>query len=240
MSTFEPSEEHHDLDAGFPRIPGPSYRRTPQDRYHRATKLVTGALVAAALLPLTLTARGPQTPSPALPAPVRFTALAVNMGTAPDLNMRASQSPVDITVERWSTDEERERFYTALGQSPDRLLSAFQDAKRVGFIRTPDQLGYDLKYARETAAAGGGMRVVIATDRPLGFWEVAHQTRTSEYPFTVIELRIDQTGKGEGKMSLATKITTENDHTIALENYLSEPVQLQDVKIAKTPKALKN
>jgi hypothetical protein len=172
-----------------------------------------------------------------LPTPVRFTALAVNMGTAPDLRTRAAQSPVDITVERWSTDEEREHFFTVLGQSPDKLLDAFQGAKRVGFIKTPDQLGYDLKYAREIADAGGATRVVIATDRPLGFWEIAHQTRTADYPFTVIELRIDATGHGEGKMSIATKITTEKDHTIALENYMSEPVQLQDVKIAKSPKS---
>jgi hypothetical protein len=199
--------------------------------FGRTTRLLSGLLVACSLLPLTLVAHAPQ--QPAMPTPVRFTALAVNMGTAPDLRMRASQSPVDITVERWSTDEEREHFFTALGQSPDTLLNAFQDAKRVGYLRTPDQLGYDLKYARQMPAAGGGTRVVLATDRPLGFWELANQTRTSEYPFTVIELRLDQTGKGEGKMSVATKITTEKDHTIVLENYLSEPVQLQDLKVAK-------
>jgi hypothetical protein len=222
MHSFEPSK-----DQNFE----PTYGRTPVLPYHRTTRWLSAGLIAAAMLPLTLLAHAPQ--QPLMPTPVRFTALAINMGTAPDLRTRASQSPVDITVERWSTDEERERYFTALGQSPDKLLSAFQDAKRVGTIKTPDQLGYDLKYAREIPDAGGGVRVVIATDRPLGFWEIANQTRTADYPFTVIEIHLDQTGKGEGKMSIATKITTEKDHTIALENYLSEPVQLQDVKVAK-------
>lgn len=228
MRTSKPSdvESFDRASRTMARYPG-----TSVPAFGRTTRVLSGLLVACSLLPLTLVAHAPQ--QPAMPTPVRFTALAVNMGTAPDLRSRASQSPVDITVERWSSDEEREHFFTVLGQSPDKLLSAFQDAKRVGYLRTPDQLGYDLKYARQMPAAGGGTRVVIATDRPLSFWEVANQTRTSEYPFTVIELRLDQTGKGEGKMSVATKITTEKDHTIALENYLSEPVQLQDVKVAK-------
>ena len=40
-------------------------------------------------------------------------------------------------------------------------------------------------------------------------------------------------GKGVGKASIATKITQQNDGTIELENFSSEPVRLNDVHKVK-------
>jgi hypothetical protein len=51
----------------------------------------------------------------------------------------------------------------------------------------------------------GGERVVLVTDRRIGFWEAANQPRLIDYPFTVIELHLNRDGEGEGKMSIATK-----------------------------------
>lgn len=36
-----------------------------------------------------------------------------------------------------------------------------------------------------TALEDGGRDVVIATDRPIGFWEATARPRTIDYPFTV-------------------------------------------------------
>lgn len=46
----------------------------------------------------------------------------------------------------------------------------------------------------------GGERVVLVTDRRIGFWEAANQPRSIDYPFTVIELRLQADGEGEGKI----------------------------------------
>jgi hypothetical protein len=51
-----------------------------------------------------------------------------------------------------------------------------------------------------------------------------------------MELRIDKSGKGEGKMAIATKISFDKKkNTMELENYSSEPVRLNNltVKVAK-------
>ena len=81
----------------------------------------------------------------------------------------------------------------------------------------------------------GGERVILATDRPLGFFESANQLRTVGYPFTIIELRLNPQGEGEGKMSFATKIIADKESgTIVLENYGIQPVLLQAVKREKT------
>jgi len=47
----------------------------------------------------------------------------------------------------------------------------------------------------------------------------------------VIEMRINRDGVGEGKMSIATKITLDKDKKmLELENYGTQPVLLQNVK----------
>ena len=50
------------------------------------------------------------------------------------------------------------------------------------------------------------------------------------YPFTIIQMRVDAHGKGEGKMSVATRVTTAGN-TIVLENYDAQPVLLAYVTV---------
>jgi len=161
-------------------------------------------------------------------APERFTAMAVNMGSPG----RAAAGTVEIAVERWSTDAERARLITTLLENgPEKLLDTLQDLPRVGYIRTPTSLAYDLHYSRKFSLPDGGERVILATDRYIGFWEASNRPRSIDYPFTVIELHINPDGQGEGKMSLATKIDVDKEHsTIVLENYQTQPVLLQSVR----------
>ena len=72
------------------------------------------------------------------------------------------------------------------------------------------------------------------TDRRIGFWEASNQPRSIDYPFTVIELRLNRDGEGEGKMSLATKIIADKENNIVtLENYDIQPVMLNNVRREK-------
>lgn len=158
----------------------------------------------------------------------RFTALAVNMSNVG----RPGASTVEIVVDRWSTDAERDRLLTVLlEQGPDKLLDVLRKMRRVGYFRTPNSIGYDLRYALRTPLPDGGERIVLATDRRIGFWEAVNRPRSIDYPFTWIELRLNANGEGEGKLSIATKITAEKEsRTIVLEDYANQPVQLTTVK----------
>ena len=71
---------------------------------------------------------------------------------------------------------------------------------------------------------------MIATDRPIGFWEATRGTRTLDYPFTVIQMEINADGRGKGTLSYATKVTQEKEG-IVLENFASQPVMLNDIKV---------
>ena len=147
-----------------------------------------------------------------------------------------STSTIELVVNRWSTEAERNRLLTTLlEKGADKLLDALQDMPKVGYIRNPTGLGWDLHYAQNRPLPDGGEQVVIATDRPLGFVETANQLRTLDYPVTVIELRLNRDGEGEGKLSVATKIVADKDNgLIVLENYGTQPVMLTNVKREKT------
>ena len=171
---------------------------------------------------------GPAVSGQTIGAPERFTALAVNMGSPGP----AGASTVEMAVERWTSDADRERLMNILmEQGPEKLLDALQKMPRVGYIRTPNSIGYDLHFAHKTPLPDGGERVVLATDRYITFWEAANRPRSVDYPFTVIELHINSNGEGEGKMSLATKVMADpKTKTIVLENYATQPVLLQSVR----------
>ena len=158
----------------------------------------------------------------------RYTAMAVNMG---DVG-RPGAGTVQIVVNRWSTDGERDRLLAILlDKGPAPLLDALHDSPVAGYIRTPNSLAYDLHYARKTPGEDGGDRVVLATDRRIEFWEVMRQSRTLDYPFLVIEIHFNSDGVGEGKLSLATKIVADKkSNQIVLENYGTQPVMLKSVR----------
>jgi hypothetical protein len=154
-----------------------------------------------------------------------FTAAAVNTSNG-------GTGTVELVIERWSTEAERDRLLMALAdQGQDKLLGTLQKMPRVGYIRMDAGLGYDLHYAYRTPGEDGGDRVVLATDRPIGFWEAANRPRSIDYPFTVIELRTNGDGDGEGKLSLATRVTADRSgRNVTLENYDTQPVLLQGVR----------
>jgi hypothetical protein len=186
-------------------------------------------VVVASMFLGSLGAVAAQRPNEALP--LRLSAFAVGTGgprTAP------VASRVDITISRWSGTEETKRLLTTLKEKgPEALLEAVRDAKSVGTIQTPGNLAYDLRYAEQEMLGDGIRRIVLITDRPISMWEAVNRPRSFDYPFTMIELRLNDRGEGEGKLNLATRIDISGTgRTIQLENYDTQPIHLNEVRRA--------
>jgi hypothetical protein len=161
----------------------------------------------------------------------RLTAFAVDMS-----NMAGARntSTVDIVINRWTTDAERDRLAGALRENgADGLLRDLRKVKEVGRISGDGRLVYPLRFARETPLPSGGRRILIGTDRNISFLEIVNQPRTVNYPFMVIDIRLGADGKGEGKLMPVAKITEDRDHIVEIENYASEPVRLMSVQSKK-------
>jgi len=165
-------------------------------------------------------------------------AFAINMSNiATGANAR-----VDITINSWSTPEEREQLImTMIEKGSGALLKALQKSSvkgrfRIPTARPPDphhlSLGLDIRYAWQVPRPDGGKRIVLALDRYIGFAEARNQPRSIDYPFSLIQIHVDANGKGEGKMAVATKIDFDKEKKqIELENYASEPVRLNNLTV---------
>jgi hypothetical protein len=158
--------------------------------------------------------------------PEDFTAVAV-----PGSDVVSDAGTVLMSLDRWSTAAEHLTLARTLEKGPSAVLDELRNMRPVGTIRTPGSPGYDLRYARQTTADNGGRRIVLATDRPIEFWEACQRPRLGDdSPFTVIQMHIDAEGRGTGTLSIATKIRAYDDiSSIALEDLASCRVMLTDI-----------
>jgi hypothetical protein len=170
--------------------------------------------------------------------PLRFEAFAVQM-------QGGMAGMVTITIERWTTDEERNALVGLLAnttlreQDQEKLVKALQDIKeRAGFLNTPNSMGWDIKYAYQNQLPDGGRQVVVVTDKPVSFFAASRNTRTMDYAFTLIEMRFPKgSDKGEGKLLGQTSLSVK-DGKLQIEIYGQEPTRLTQIT-EKNPKVKK-
>ena len=139
------------------------------------------------------------------------------------------------------------------------LTAAIGRAPTLGYIWTNDVTGYSIKYAYHASLPDGSERIILATDRRLGAYSQAWKPLGAEvsakaaapvgaaaspkaaftdYEFTLVEIRLDASGMGEGKTSLTTSVVADNAaKTVALDNYAATPATLQKVEKLKVQRS---
>jgi hypothetical protein len=153
-----------------------------------------------------------------------FTAFAI------DIEQGARSGRLEIAIERWSTEAERQKLLQAMHHyEQGELLNVLRGLDEVGHIRTPMALRYPLRVAIETPMEEGGRRILVATDRPISFAEFWHQPRTMDYPFLVAELRLKPDDTGEGRLSSPAQVRRVGD-TILVDEFAAQPVRLEQVR----------
>jgi hypothetical protein len=196
------------------------------------------ASVAAALL-VSLPARpaAHQADQPTATDKVTITGWALNMSNV----ATGTNQTIQITIDRWSTPAQRQLLIdTFMQKKQDGLLRELEKQPRLGRFNFPGymgpdpnnvmRLGTDINYARSIMGEDGGRRIVIITPRVIGFREQTNRPRTYDYPFTLFEMRFDKAGRGEGRMAYGARIDFDKKkNQIALENYSSEPVRLNNL-----------
>ena len=160
-------------------------------------------------------------------------------------NPAAPGSRIEIMIERWSTDEERDNLReTLLQRGPGALLSALQKVLKrpAGVVVIPGIPGAGARvrtrqarnalFARDIKTAKG-RQVIIATDQYLAFGEPT-KAWPSDYKFTLLDIRFGPDGKGVGKLAPPAKVVYNKEtKIIELENYGAQPARLTEVTSSK-------
>ena len=95
-------------------------------------------------------------------------------------------------------------------------------------------MGWDIHYARQETLSDGSRRIVIATDRPMAFWELWNRPRSADYQYTLAEIRLGPDGKGRGTLVPAARVEYDDiTNTIEVENFDQQPIRLTQVQIEK-------
>lgn len=165
-------------------------------------------------------------------APERFRAFAVDLNDSG----QTRSGFVDIVINRWPTKAEHDTLLGALDRGQDAFVKALMKARRVGYIQTPDSIGWGLHYVQVVPGKDGGRTITLMTERPIGFWEAVDRPPSIAYPLMWIELRLDSNGEGEGTMFLAAKASGSLKHRfMVMENFTTQGVRLTNVRTVRRP-----
>jgi hypothetical protein len=187
-------------------------------------------------------------------APIAGSVLSL---TATPVNIAEAGPTVKINIVKWSTVAEQEAFMTATIPPPKAaaplvageaaapapaapaaappfnpmksLAAAIDKAPTIGILWTNENAGYPIRYAYHAALPDGSERIILATSRSVT--SLSSPPEAMKGPdFTIIELKMNSKGVGEGKASLNTKVVVDiEDKTVALGNYSAAPVVLKNV-----------
>ena len=165
-----------------------------------------------------------------LDPPLRFDAQAINMS---NIQARGTATArINIVVNAWTSDEDRQLLLDALKEGGRRSLpDALTSQDRVGTIRESRSRAEFLRYSRRFDLPDGGQRIILATDRPMGFLEMSRSLRTQDYNVSVVQLTLNADGEGEGSIFLGAQIVwDEENRQIVVEGFATEPIRLTRVR----------
>jgi len=112
---------------------------------------------------------------------------------------------VDIRIDKYTTDDEMKGYATLLVEGgEDKLVRALEKLD-VGQISPSGRLGIPLAIARKFIN-GDKTIIRLATTRDMGFLELRRSGRSVDYPYTIIQLELDQKGNGMGSAICAAKV----------------------------------
>lgn len=197
--------------------------------------ILAGACVAALCV---AAGPGPQAAGP-IDAPFqRFVARAPVDGDP------GSFSRIDIMIERWSSDAERDALAAALAtQGPGGLLTALQSLRRrVGVLLIPGVPGTGARarlrhpvnlYFAQQIDTRKGRQMILAADHPLAFGQSTVKW-PSEFEFSLLDVRFAPDGTGTGKVAAAGQLAYNKEtHSIEVANYDLRPARLLEIKSDK-------
>lgn len=142
---------------------------------------------------------------------------------------------LSIYVNRWATPGEFASFLSTLKEAGTQgVLKMLLGREQVGFLRTPQPLGFPLTLAVQSRRPDGGRHVVIISPRKI--FETNFSAQTLDYPFMVIDMTVPAEHAGTGTILQLAKFSIAKDgDQFTVENFEGSKTMLKSV--IATPQA---
>jgi hypothetical protein len=162
-----------------------------------------------------------------------ITGTVVSYGSG--FNTRTQTGTFTLRLNRYTSEDRAQRLLGYLQSgAEDKLLNEL-DNEDVGTFSINSRIGPRVNVARESVV-NGQRRIIAVQRRWMNFGEVRGGYRSTDYPYSVIELYIDpRTGKGEGTYIAAAKIRWQpgngGQNQIEIEDFSTFPARLMGVTV---------
>jgi hypothetical protein len=136
---------------------------------------------------------------------------------------------VTIQVERYSAEKDIQAMEKALKSGGPAFVAALKAAPVVGQFEVGDKK-INIRWARVKATPTGRI-ISFVTDAPVYFIGAGLPGAKAREGFdvAVVQLTMDSSGLGEGKMAAAAKVKPGGETGVEIEAYDAEPVTLRSV-----------
>lgn len=142
----------------------------------------------------------------------------------------ASSHPITIRVYGQTSDEQVNEYLEIIREGKKgELRRVLEKVKGIGRINADGRVGTEMAVVRERQTENGKL-INIVTARNLPFIELYISGRTVDYPFSVVQLMVDENGKGQGSVILAARIRFNAEGALEIESYGLQPFQLVNVR----------
>src|SRR5688500_424223 len=143
---------------------------------------------------------------------------------------RSATRTFTLTLKGRTPDAEVARDVAILAEGrQDALLEAIDD-RDLGYFSLGGQLGRRLNIVTETTLANGDRKVMILFERWMNIYEARYGARSTDYPFSYVELILDRNGRGEGTFIPAARVRFVGGNTVEVENFGIYPARLFGVR----------
>lgn len=162
-----------------------------------------------------------------------YTGTAVIYGSG--FNTRTVTRTFTLDIIGRTSDNQAAGFLEVLQRGGQDDLLRAMDKEDLGRFSLGGALGRRVNVVRESTV-DGKRRIFVAFERWLGFGELRFGLRSTDYPFSVIEMYIDEkTGRGEGTYIPAARVRFRTDrdsgqNTVEIENFGTFPARLLGVR----------
>lgn len=212
----------------------------------RRSTLLAAALTALLAAPAALaqtgdTASTARTPTETASAAVtedaitgRYTGVLVDPATT---FPRDLAHHLEIELDRLTPSAELEKMVAVLEERGQDALDSELWNKKVGTVQIDNGLAHPIAAAFLMDGQHGIGHLVLVVDRPIAIGEVFTSSRSMDYPFSVIEIDLEDVENGAEATSGEMMVAAQMDfvaNTLRIENLAFQPLRILSIEHTQT------